>query len=66
MLRPGALAFESGLRAGDVILEVNGDSVDGLEDYQEALEEHGSEKTLLFLIERGGRTIYIAVKTGRG
>ena len=63
---PGSLAFESGLRAGDVILEVNGDSVDGLEDYQEALEEHGSEKTLLFLIERGGRTIYIAVKTGRG
>ena len=63
---PGSLASESGLRAGDVILEVNGDSVDGLEDYQEALEEHGSEKTLLFLIERGGRTIYIALQTGRG
>lgn len=63
---PGSLASESGLRPGDVILEVNGDSVDGLEDYQEALEEHASEKTLLFLIERGGRTIYIAVRTGRG
>ena len=62
----GSLASESGFRAGDVILEVNGDSVDGLGDYQDALEKHGSEKTLLFLIERGGRTIYIAVKTGRG
>ena len=62
----GSLASESGLRAGDVILEVNGDSVSGLGDYRDALEKHGSGKTLLFLIERGGRTIYIAVKTGRG
>ncbi|MYF48267.1 MAG: Do family serine endopeptidase [Candidatus Dadabacteria bacterium] len=63
---PGSLAFESGLRVGDVILEVNGDSVDGLEEYQKALDEHGSGRTLLFLIERGGRTIYLGVKTGRG
>ena len=62
----GSLASESGLRAGDVILEVNGDSVDGLGAYQDALEKHGSERTLLFLIEREGRTIYIAVKTDRG
>ena len=63
---PGSLASESGLRAGDVILEVNGDSVDGLDEYQEVLEKHGSGETLLFLIERGGRTIYLGIKTGRG
>ena len=62
---PGSLASESGLRVGDVILEVNGDSVDGLKEYQKALEKHGSGRTLLFLIERGGRTIYLGVKTGR-
>ena len=62
---PGSLASESGFRPGDVILEVNGDSVDGLEDYQETIEEHRSGKTLLFLIERGGRTIYLGVKTSR-
>ncbi len=61
---PGSLASESGFRTGDIILEVNGDSVDGLKDYQEALEKHGAGKTLLFLIERGGRTIYLGVKTG--
>lgn len=63
---PGSLASESGFRAGDVILEVNGESVDGLDEYQRALAKHGSERTLLFLIERGGRTIYLGVRTGRG
>ncbi len=63
---PGSLASESGFRAGDVILEVNGDSVNGLDEYREVLEEHGSGRTLLFLIERGGRTIYLGIKTDRG
>ena len=61
----GSLASEAGLRPGDVILEVNGDAVGGLDEYQEALEEHGLKGTLLFLVERGGRTIYLGVKTGR-
>ena len=61
----GSLASEAGFRPGDVILEVNGDAVGGLDQYQEALEEHGSKVTLLFLVERGGRTIYLGVKTGR-
>lgn len=61
----GSLASEAGFRPGDVILEVNGDAVGGLDEYQEALEEHGLKGTLLFLIERAGRTIYLGVKTGR-
>ena len=60
----GSLASEAGFLPGDVILEVNGDAVGGLDEYQEALEEHGSKETLLFLIERKGRTIYLGVKTG--
>lgn len=61
----GGLASEAGFRPGDVILEVNGDAVGGLDEYQEALEEQGFKGTLLFLVERGGRTIYLGVKTGR-
>ena len=61
----GSLASEAGFRPGDVIMEVNGDAVGGLDEYQEALEEYGSRETLLFLIERRGRTIYLGVKTGR-
>lgn len=61
----GGLASEAGFRPGDVILEVNGDAVGGLDEYQKALEEQGFKGTLLFLVERGGRTIYLGVKTGR-
>jgi len=64
-LVPGGLALESGLRTGDVIIDINGYSVDGLNEYHEALGKYGSRKTLLFLIERGGRTIYLGIKTGR-
>ena len=60
----GSLASEAGFLPGDVILEVNGDAVSGLDEYHEALREHGSKETLLFLIERKGRTIYLGVKTG--
>lgn len=61
----GSLASEAGFRPGDVILEVNGDAVGGLDQYQEALDKHGSKETLLFLVERRGRTIYLGVKVGR-
>ena len=61
----GSLASEAGFLPGDVILEVNGDAVGGLDEYQKVLEEHGLKETLLFLIERRGRTIYLGVKTGQ-
>ena len=61
----GSLASEAGFLPGDVIVEVNGDAVGGLDDYHGALEKHGSNGTLLFLIERKGRTIYLGVKMGR-
>ena len=65
-IEPEGLASESGLRLGDVILEINGDSVDGPEEYHKALDEYGLKKTLLFFIERAGRTIYLGIKTERG
>ncbi len=62
---PGSLASEAGFRRGDVIVEVNGDAVKGLDEYHEVLEKHRSKEALLFLVERGGRTIYLGVRMER-
>ena len=63
---PGSVASEKGIRAGDLVLEINGNSVRGLSDYRRILAESGERKTLLFLVERKGRTLYVGFKNGGG
>lgn len=63
---PGSVASEKGIRVGDLVLEINGNSVRGLSDYKRILEESGERKTLLFLVERKGRTLYMGFKNGGG
>ena len=63
---PGSVASEKGIRVGDLVLEINGNSVRGLSDYKRILEESGERKTLLFLVERKGRTLYVGFKNGGG
>lgn len=62
----GSAAYEAGIRSGDVIMEINGISTPDMNDYRKALEESKGRKTMLFLVERGGRTLYLGLKTGRG
>ena len=63
---PGSVASEKGIRVGDLVLEINGNSVRGLSDYKRILAESGGRKTLLFLIERKGRTLYMGFRNGGG
>ena len=63
---PGSVASEKGIRVGDLVLEINGNSVRGLSDYKRILAESGERKTLLFLVERKGRTLYMGFKNGGG
>lgn len=63
---PGSAASEKGVRAGDLVLEINGNSVRGLSDYKRILAESGERKTLLFLVERKGRTLYVGFRNGGG
>src|SRR5271165_4944348 len=54
---PASKMAESGLRRGDVIQEVNHQSVKNVSEFQSALKKGGDEP--LLLVNRGGRTLYI-------
>src|SRR5215471_5269187 len=55
---PTSKMAESGLRRGDVIQEVNHQSVKNVSEFQSALKKGGDEP--LLLVNRGGRTLYVA------
>jgi serine protease Do len=58
----GDAAGEAGIRRGDVISEMNRAPVKNIQDYQNLLASVQKGSSVLFLIKRGGSTIYIAVK----
>ncbi len=60
---PNGAAALTGIRRGDVILEVNRQPVTTLDEMKSALEKSGNNAILL-LISRGGQTSYLTVKTG--
>jgi serine protease Do len=55
---PSSKMADSGLRRGDVIQEVNHQSVKTVSEFQSALRKAGADP--LLLVNRGGRTLYIA------
>ncbi|MGD8353106.1 MAG: DegQ family serine endoprotease [Pseudomonadota bacterium] len=61
-IQPGSPAEEAGLRMRDVILEVDRNKVENVEDLSAYLEKTKDKKSVLFLVDRGGRTLFIAVK----
>src|SRR5215213_2117205 len=54
-------AADAGIREGDVVVEVNRQSVRSLADLQSAIQNIGS-KPLLLLINRGGNTVFVTVR----
>jgi serine protease Do len=62
----GSPAEDAGLRAGDLIEEVNGEDIDSLSDFTKVKDnfEEGDDKPVLFLVRREGTTRYVAVKPG--
>ncbi len=61
---PGQPAKESGLRRGDVILEVNRNPVNNVNEFNQAVIKTQKKGTVLMLVKRDGNTIYVAVKLG--
>jgi serine protease Do len=58
----GNAASEAGIRRGDVISEMNRAPVKNVADYRKLLASVQKGSSVLFLVKRGGSTIYIAVK----
>jgi membrane-associated protease RseP (regulator of RpoE activity) len=60
-VQAGSAAAEAGLRRGDVIQEVNRQTVASVAEFDRAVRAAGSQ-TVLLLVNRGGNTIYVTVE----
>jgi serine protease Do len=58
---PSGPAAEAGIQSGDVIIEVNRQTVRSAADLQSAMKKSGSQPALL-LVNRGGHTIFVTVR----
>ena len=58
----GQSAAEAGIKRGDVITEIDRQPVRNMSEYKRSLGAISKGRTVLFLIKRGGTTIYIAVR----
>ncbi len=61
-LSPAAAA---GIQPGDIILRVQGDSVDSVEQFFNLLEKHKSKKILRFVVESEGSRRFVIVNLGK-
>jgi len=55
-------ADEAGVRAGDVLLEIDQAPVKGLDDFHKKIKTYKEGDTILLLIKRGGATLYLTLK----
>ena len=60
----GSPAWEGGIRRGDVIVEVNHQTIKKVKDYRRALSKDAGKGTVLLLVRRGENTLYVAIKQG--
>ena len=60
-VREGSIAYLSGLKKGDVIIEVNRKKVKDVADFNEKIKKALKKKIILFLINRRGNQIYLSI-----
>ncbi len=61
---PGTPAARSGIRKGDIILEINRQPIISINVFQKTVARLPSQKPVLLLIERNGSTIFLTIQSG--
>ncbi len=61
-VQPASPAFEAGLKARDVILEVDGRRSGSMIDFNQALVSAGDERNLDILVRRSGQSIHLTLR----
>jgi serine protease Do len=59
---PDGTAAESGIRPGDIILEVNRTPVDNVQEYESVMKKADKSSPYLFLVRRGTQMFYVPVQ----
>jgi serine protease Do len=61
-INPDSLAAESDLRVGDLIVEVNGRSIENLGSFHDAVEANRGKRHLRLLVDRQGSLLYTVLR----
>ncbi|MGE5217185.1 MAG: DegQ family serine endoprotease [Chloroflexota bacterium] len=61
-VNPGSAADEAGLRSGDVITQINRRPVKNMADYNREISRNEKGKAVLFLVQRGQSSMFLALK----
>ncbi len=61
-VEPGSTAENAGLEPGDVIMEINKNKIANIDNYKKSMDSISPGQNVLFLIQRGSNTIYVALK----
>lgn len=61
-VKPGSSADRSGLRKGDIIVELNRTIIRDIDDFDRLTRKLGPKTPVLILLKRGNGTIYLSIK----
>ncbi len=59
---PGSPAERAGMQAGDIIVEMDRETVSDVSGFKKKLEEYQGGESVLLLVNRGGTTVYMTVE----
>jgi serine protease Do len=61
-IRRGSPADEAGLQRGDLVQEIEHESIEDMDDYRRVMEKSASKKQILMVVRHRGHTGYVVLK----